>query len=84
MRTFIAICFGYWGRGTTEAEALKQVRKAGGGKKDKTYVYAVTHATDQEKPWVDNYGTMCWHGDRELVAHYENGIRISAMANSAT
>jgi len=76
MTTYIAICFGYWGRGATEAEALKQLRKAGGGKRDKTVVYVVEHAPDQDKPWVDDYGTMCWHGERAKIAEIVNGKRI--------
>lgn len=55
MRTYyIAICFGYWGRGADEATALKNCRKAGGGKTDTTMVYRVDVETEEHdgKLWL--------------------------------
>lgn len=53
MKMFVAICFGYWGRGETEEAALAQCRKAGGKKKAETFVYRV------DTP-VEVAGDTCW------------------------
>jgi hypothetical protein len=52
--TYIAICFGYWGKGDTEAKALAQLRKAGGGKKDHTFVYRIEYETGKDAPQRHN------------------------------
>ena len=55
MRTFyLAICFGYWGRGDTEEDAMKQCRKAGGSNTDTTMVYRndVHFDEDGGKVWL--------------------------------
>lgn len=55
MKTYyIAIAYGYWGRGETEEAALKQCRKAGCGKKEKTLVYRVDVETEEHdgKLWL--------------------------------
>jgi len=55
MRTYyIAICFGYWGRGDDEATALKNCHKAGGGKTDTTMVYRITTSIEEDggKFWL--------------------------------
>ena len=74
--TYVVISFGYWGRGDTEEEATKQWSKAGGRKKgSKVQVYKVTYEAGKDKPWVDDYGTMNWFGERTLVAELIKGKR---------
>lgn len=75
MQTFVAICYGYWGRGATEEESLKQLRKAGAGKNDLTTVYCVTHEESQDKPFVDACGSINYHGTNQKIARYVKNKR---------
>ena len=77
---YIAICFGYWGRGDDEETALKNLRKAGGSKKDKTTIYRIDCEADKDAPFVYSSGTMVWYGDRTKVAEYTKGKRMAVLA----
>lgn len=75
MKTYLAICFGYWSRGATEEEALAQLYKAGGRKRDATVTYVVEHSPTEDKPYVDNYGNICYYGSNTKLAEYVEGKR---------
>ena len=65
MKTYyIAISYGYWGRGETIAEAKASHHKSGGRKNAKDLLlYRNDNDKNDEKPYVDNYGTICFHGE---------------------
>ena len=75
MTTYIAICFGYWGRGKTDMAALTQLRKAGGKAKDFKVIYRNDHEASQDKPYVDDCGTICYHGTLTKITEIKNGKR---------
>jgi hypothetical protein len=78
---FVAVSFGYWGRGETEDAALLQHRKAGGVKRgSKIIVYRVDCESAADPPYITDDGTMAWHGERVKVAEIFNGKRNACEA----
>jgi hypothetical protein len=70
---FLVIEYGYWGRGKTEADAKKEVKKAGG--KLKHYqVYLVDPQTT-----VDEFGYLCYPSEGNepiLFKQIKNGKEV--------
>jgi hypothetical protein len=78
MTYYVAISFGYWGRGKTEPEAIKQCRKAGADKSDTIHIYRIDCEATDEPPYVTNDGTMCWHGERTKTGSVVKGKLVAA------
>ena len=78
--TYVAICFGYWGRGKTEAIARAQLKKSGGKAKDFTIIYRVEYEAGKAKPYVDDAGSLCFFGVRQKIAEIKNGKRRELKA----
>lgn len=84
---YVAVSFGYWGRGDTEAEAIKQWRKAGGKFRDKfsraVIVYRITYEAGKDKPFVDGYGSINYYGESVKIAEYNQNGKRKDMAVTA-
>lgn len=91
MTTFIAVAFGYWGRGDTEQKAIDQCRRAGSKKNDTIIVYR-NDVTDKElsrakstpeydaaAPYVTDDGCTVYYGTLTKVATIERGKRKGAI-----
>ncbi len=78
---FVAVAFGYWGRGDTQDEAVDQCRKAGAKKRDRTVVYQNdfdeatlgVKASLENTPYVDSHGGVNYHGELKKVAVLDGG-----------
>lgn len=67
---FLVIEYGYWGRGKSEADAKKEVKKAGGSLKH--YQVYLVHPETR----IDEFGYFCYpEGGKEpiLFKQIENG-----------
>lgn len=78
MTWFIAVAFGYWGRGATEEKALEECRKAGAKKGEKTILYRIFDSEGREAPYVDDHGYVCYFGIKTEVAVYERNKRYAS------
>lgn len=79
---YLAIAFGYWGRGANEADALKNCRKAGAKKGDKTLIYLneiPANLSKREAPFVDDWGQTNYYGRLALIAEYSRGKRTERL-----
>lgn len=79
--TFLAVAFGSWGRGDTEADAVAQCRKAGANRRDKTVIYRNTRPAGKDKPYVDEAGNTAFFGTLDKIAVIENGKRLASDPN---
>lgn len=73
--TYIALSYGYWGKGLTEADALTQLKKSGSKKTAKTILFRNDRAANEDSPYVDNYGSIMYHGTLTKIAEINNGKR---------
>lgn len=77
---YVAIAFGYWGRGETELEALANCRKAGAKKSEKTIVYQNVRPGEKEgkefDPTVDSYGNINYYGTNTRLYALVRGKKI--------
>lgn len=71
---------GYWGRGSTEAVALSQCRKAGASKSEAVNVYRVDCEAENPKPFVNDIGSILYYGTLFLIAEYKHGKRKGITA----
>ena len=78
---YVAITFGYWGRGSSEQAAIKACRKAGwNGKHDRLIIYrncyeGIYKSAEEDKPTVNSYGMIFFNGRISKIAVYEKGAR---------
>ena len=61
---FIVMVPNYWAKGDTIDEAFAKIRKMGGGKKRTRRIVFEYDATKTPEAFVDEYGSLCWKGDR--------------------
>lgn len=54
----LTVTEGRWARGTTLAEALKELKRHGG--KGQVYLYVVI---GDSQPYVDQFGSICYGGE---------------------
>ena len=77
----IALSPNYWGRGDTIFEALTQLKKAGGGQKDRGNEVAILmYPGDDENPYIDDMGIACYKwSDEEMKLPREQRPRPTVI-----
>lgn len=75
---FMAVGPYCWGRGATQDEALRNMRKANGGKVDRYAVYLCDRTT-----WIDGFGgSWCKNGGKTAVVVLDKSAKKPAKASA--
>ena len=66
MVTVLLVIRGYWGKGETYTEAMRNLKKLSGSlKRGEKYIMKIYNNTEKDDVWIDDCGSVHYHNDKD-------------------